>query len=64
MSTGTAKVIPEPSVSNMTYDYEGEIDEDGKACGVGIAKLDGVTPYKGTFFNNVIHGISEYFSRN
>ena len=51
-------------MGSYTYDYEGEIDEDGKACGVGIARLDGRPSYKGTFYNNVIHGISEYFSKH
>ena len=59
-SSGTAKLIPEPGVmGSQTFDYEGEIDEDGKACGVGIARRGGTTPYKGTFYDNVIHGISE-----
>ena len=50
-------------MGSQTYDYEGEIDEDGKACGVGIARREGSASYRGTFCNNMIHGISEYFSQ-
>ena len=55
-------MVPEPGqMGSQTYDYEGEIDEDGKACGVGIARREGSASYKGTFCNNMIHGIGEYF---
>jgi len=51
-------------MGSQTYDYEGEIDEDGKACGVGIAKREGSASYKGTFYNNVIHGIIRFGVEN
>ena len=35
-------------------DYEGEIDENGKACGVGQKGK-----YYGTFYNNQIQGLGE-----
>ena len=53
------------------YDYEGEVDENGKACGIGVAKqpkgetnerLFGAKQpetIEGTFFNNFMHGICE-----
>ena len=39
---GTARVTLGPDVRWAhwnAYNYEGEIDEDGKACGVGVAKI-------------------------
>ena len=41
-------------------DYEGEADKDGKACGEGVAPVHkGGSTFKGTWFNDVIHGISK-----
>ena len=53
-----------------TFDYIGELDEDGKACGRGIATSRAYPreQYTGTFFNDLYEGIgiftsSEYGSR-
>ena len=38
-------------------DFEGEIDENGKACGFGVATCsDDVTVFKGTWLNGEAHG--------
>ena len=38
--------------------YEGDIDEDGLACGYGFAReKDKGHVYKGMFYNNKPHGI-------
>ena len=46
------------------FDYEGEIDEEGEACGVGVATVvpgeiteTYVTEYRGTFRQNLPFGI-------
>ena len=36
------------------YHYEGEVDEQGQACGFGNAG-----DFDGTYFNNKPHGIGE-----
>ena len=40
------------------YDYEGEVDENGKACGIGVARREGEI-IEGTFLDNDMHGICE-----
>ena len=42
-----------------TWDYEGEIDEDGLACGFGVADTGDGWTYVGTFFNDKFEGIGE-----
>ena len=41
------------------YKYTGELDKDGNACGYGVANDYYGGTYKGTWFNNTIHGISK-----
>ena len=49
------------------YKYEGEVDEDGKACGEGVAKFDngtggriaGARELRGMFYDNTFEGISK-----
>ena len=44
--------------------YTGDVDEAGKACGFGIAKsvdeVQGTT--LGTWLNNTLHGLGEFFT--
>ena len=42
------------------YDYEGELDQEGRATGLGIARYSGDTDSKieGTFLEDQRHGIS------
>ena len=44
------------------YDYEGEIDEQGKACGYGIAVSvkEPDSRWEGTFQNDLPHGFCRY----
>ena len=50
--TKTIKIDGEP------YQYTGEVDRQGKACGVGYAKKNGSNAsYRGTFFNDLPEGI-------
>ena len=50
------------------YKYSGELDEEGQACGLGVASYDngregrivGTTELAGTFFNNTFEGIGKY----
>ena len=45
------------------YDYEGEIDKKGKACGFGeAARTDKDKVYAGTFLNDMKHGLGKKFS--
>ena len=48
--------------SNVKYEYKGELDLEGKACGHGIAvdaiDDDDVTT-EGTFFANKFHGFGK-----
>ena len=41
------------------WDYEGEIDENGKACGTGKASSI-TTRYEGSFLNDKMEGIGTY----
>ena len=43
------------------WEYKGEVDEQGMACGEGIAtKIEGEKlVYKGMFLGNMPHGIGE-----
>ena len=41
------------------YDYEGEVDENSKACGIGVARHPNGETIEGTFCNNLMHGICE-----
>ena len=43
------------------WEYEGEVDEEGTACGEGIAIKTGAEKlvYKGMFLGNLPHGIGE-----
>ena len=41
---------------NVEWDYEGELDEKGKACGFGVA-IWLKQSYKGCFFNDTFEGI-------
>ena len=49
----------DPNTYHEKLDYEGEIDEQGNACGFGVA-TKGKEKYEGTFHNNALHGISRY----
>ena len=51
LTQGKTKVMSD----GIEYDYEGEVDQDGKACGIGVA--NGTMRYEGTFFNGKAHGI-------
>ena len=39
------------------FQYTGEIDQDGKACGEGSIVINNYIIFEGTFFNNQWHGI-------
>merc|ERR1739844_328776 len=54
---GQAKATVDPNTYHEKLDYEGEIDEQGNACGFGVA-TKGKEKYEGTFHNNALHGIS------
>ena len=49
------------------YKYKGELDEEGNACGVGVASYDngregrivGTIELVGTFLNNTFEGIGK-----
>ena len=43
-------------------DYNGEVDENGEACGFGIATLEDepTWSHEGTFLNSKAHGICKY----
>ena len=45
------------------YDYVGEIDSNGRACGVGKVKYHTVNnkEVEMTFFENKMHGIGKKF---
>ena len=47
-------------IGNIEYDYKGEIDEFGNACGKGIATRVNIftTRCTGTWYNNKPHGIN------
>ena len=47
------------------YDYEGELDENGRICGYGkmVKCNDRATVLTGTFFNNLPHGLIEIKTR-
>ena len=44
------------SINGDAWDYEGEINEDGLACGQGVATRD-KAKFTGTFFNDKLEGI-------
>ena len=45
-------------VKNIEDHYYGDIDSEGKACGIGvIGNKNQSQKHEGTFFNNKIHGI-------
>ena len=47
--------------SDEKYEYTGELDKDGNACGFGIAvgEIDKDARYESTWFQNKRHGIGE-----
>ena len=47
--------------SDDKYEYTGELDKDGNACGFGIAvgEIDKDARYESTWFQNKRHGIGE-----
>ena len=47
-------------ISGYVYDYNGEVDEQGKACGIGYAKNETISfSFSGTFMDNRPWGISK-----
>ena len=55
---GTTSVL----VQKEIYRYNGEIDEEGKACGSGIANKKSGSNYtlSGTWMDGELHGVCEY----
>ena len=55
---GTTSVL----VQKEIYRYNGEIDEEGKACGSGIANKErDIDHYlSGTWMDGELHGVCEY----
>ena len=46
---------------NEEWEYEGEIDESGKACGIGKASYRSNSHiWKGSFLNDTFEGIGTY----
>ena len=43
--------------NDVEYEYEGEFDKEGYACGQGIAKCQDGHSYTGTFLKDKMHGI-------
>ena len=41
------------------WQYIGEIDDTGLACGYGVATNQNENSYKGTFFNDTFEGIGK-----
>ena len=56
---GKKKIVDE---WGREYDYKGEIDKKGKACGYGESTLvNSDQTYKGTFLNDMKHGLGKAF---
>ena len=55
---GTTSVL----VQKEIYRYNGEIDEEGKACGSGIANKERGIDHtlSGTWMDGELHGVCEY----
>ena len=47
---------------SLKIKYIGDLDENDRACGFGQFVFDGYL-FKGTFYNDRCHGLSEYFFR-
>ena len=43
--------------NGVEYEYEGELDKQGQACGQGIARCSDGHSYTGTFLSDKMHGI-------
>ena len=50
-------------VKNIEDHYYGDIDSEGRACGIGVIGYKNPRrKHEGTFFNNKIHGFCKNFS--
>ena len=49
-------------IDGIEYEYTGELDENGLACGEGIAlqKFNNKYAYKGSFADDFWHGVCKY----
>ena len=46
------------TISSMEYNYKGDLDSEGRACGFGEAvKTNSYDAFRGTFFNDRPHGL-------
>ena len=46
-------------VIDGNWDYEGEQDKEGRACGYGVAKNQFNATYVGTWFNDAWEGLGK-----
>ena len=44
-------------IERIECNYKGEFDEEGHACGLGVATRSDGDKYEGTFFNDLPEGI-------
>ena len=50
-------------IDRKLYEYSGELDADGKACGKGLATMTGSdcgVVFEGTWLNDRLHGIGKH----
>ena len=45
-----------------TWNYKGEVDENGLPCGSGVANSSDGKTYRGTWFNDRKHGVGRQIS--
>ena len=48
-------------INGRKYEYVGELDKEGNACGYGYCQKSSVMKFEGTFLEGKAHGLSKNF---